>query len=177
MNTLKQLSLSLKIEKKKPKPPTSRLHRPWIPPADLLSPRSSENRLPSGRVHTTTPWPTWAGPLRQPHTFWNPAGNHRAGVPPVSTNSTGQWTWLSGPGDEEDCEHVDHPSMYPSLDECPSLTSTCHLPLSLAPPALMVIERSDVLWYPKWLGCWRCWSKKTKTKTRFCAYSLKLYNT
>ena len=83
MNTLKQLSLSLKI-KKKSKPPTLRLQRLWAPPADLLSPRSSENRLPSGRVHTSTPWPTWAGPLRQPHTFWNPAGNHRAGVPPLT---------------------------------------------------------------------------------------------
>ena len=144
MNTLKQLSLSLKIEKKNQSLPLRAsiapefllliccplgLQKIGFPlagstqlPPDLLGRGRCANLIPSGILLATT----GQGYLQSPLT---PLVNGHGCLVLVMRKFVSKWTTPPCKG----------------LDECPSLTSTCHIPLSLAPPALMVIERSDVL--------------------------------
>ena len=82
-------------------PPPSRLHRPWAPPADFVPLDLQQIPFPQAGSTQLPPDPLGRGRcinLTQSESCWQPQGR---GTPTDSTD----------PGDEEDWDKVDHPSM------------------------------------------------------------------
>ena len=124
---------------KTPTPSPSRLHRPWPPPADFLSPlifrklgslKQGPHNYPLKHWAVLTSWNL--------ESCWQPQGWG------TSTDSTG----LACPGDVKDWDHgwpplhVDAWMSVPPAAAFDQLTSRLHL--SLALPGLMEIKRTSI---------------------------------